>query len=366
MNLKRQVRRLLLLDGLSNFHLAGTAWVLLLSLRGFTPVQIGLAEGVFHLASLCFELPSGMLADLMGRRGTLAASRLVSALGALAMLLSQGVPGLCLAMALSALSYNLASGTREALTYDSLLQMGQERQYLRLSTWQNICWRGAGAAALLCAGLTVTLGWRRAYALDLAVDLAALLTALGLTEPTAGAPAAKPRLSELPQGFLRCGKDALSFLRASPAAGRLMLVNALIGAAATLLGFFLQDGMVRAGAGETVLGPLLLAAALGGAVGSRLAPLLERLPFRGAAVLCAAAVSAAGILCLTGNPLLLALGGFLAGVGDDAFQLLSDARLNRMIPSPRRATLLSVSSLIFSMVMLVLSPLAGALWGMLL
>ena len=44
MNLKRQVRRLLLLEGLSNFHLAGTAWVLLLTLRGFTPVQIGLAE----------------------------------------------------------------------------------------------------------------------------------------------------------------------------------------------------------------------------------------------------------------------------------------------------------------------------------
>ena len=40
--------------------------MLLLTLRGFTPVQIGLAEGVFHLASLCFELPSGMLADLMG------------------------------------------------------------------------------------------------------------------------------------------------------------------------------------------------------------------------------------------------------------------------------------------------------------
>ena len=75
MNLKRQVRRLLLLEGLSNFHLAGTAWVLLLTLRGFTPVQIGLAEGVFHLASLCFELPSGMLADLMGRKGAPAAGR---------------------------------------------------------------------------------------------------------------------------------------------------------------------------------------------------------------------------------------------------------------------------------------------------
>ena len=121
----------------------------------------------------------------------------------------------------------------------------------------------------------------------------------------------------------------MEFLRAVPAAGRLMLVNALVGAAATLLGFFLQDGLVRAEAGTAALGPLLLAAALGGVAGSRLAPRLE-------------------------------------GGGDDAFQLLTDARLNGMVPSHRRATLLSVSSLLFSVVMLVLSPLAGALWGVIL
>ncbi len=275
MNLKRQVRRLLLLEGLSNFHLAGTAWVLLLTLRGFTPVQIGLAEGVFHLASLCFELPSGMLADLMGRKGTLFASRCASLLSALAMLRSSGGAGLCLAMVLNALSYNLSSGTREAMTYDSLLEAGQEVHYLRLSALQNICWRGAGAAALLCAGVTAALGWQRAYGLDMLVDGLALAVVLGLAEPAVGAPEVRPRLRALPQGFAQCGRDAVEFLRAVPAAGRLMLVNALVGAAATLLGFFLQDGLVRAEAGTAALGPLLLAAALGGVAGSRLAPRLE-------------------------------------------------------------------------------------------
>lgn len=366
MNLKRQVRRLLLLEGLSNFHLAGTAWVLLLTLRGFTPVQIGLAEGVFHLASLCFELPSGMLADLMGRKGTLFASRCASLLSALAMLRSSGGAGLCLAMVLNALSYNLSSGTREAMTYDSLLEAGQDVHYLRLSALQNICWRGAGAAALLCAGVTAALGWQRAYGLDMLVDGLALAVVLALAEPAAGAPEVRPRLRELPQGFVRCGRDAAEFLRAVPAAGRLMLVNALVGAAATLLGFFLQDGLVRAGAGTAALGPLLLAAALGGVAGSRLAPRLEGIPFRLAGVLCAGGIALAVGLCLTGVPPVMALGGFLAGVGDDAFQLLTDARLNGMVPSHRRATLLSVSSLLFSVVMLVLSPLAGALWGVIL
>lgn len=42
--------------------------------------------------------------------------------------------------------------------------------------------------------------------------------------------------------------------------------------------------------------------------------------------------------------------------------MLTDARLNAMIPSQRRATLISVSSMTFSLVMIVLSPLTGAVW----
>ena len=319
MNLNKQIRRLLLLDGLSNLHLAGTAWVLLLTPRGFTLTQIGLAEGVFHLVSLCCELPSGMLADLLGRKWTLAASRAMGALSALAMITARTGLGVCLAMGLCALGYNLASGTREAITYDSLLQCGQAERYLRVSAWQNIFWRGAGAAALLVAGLTAALGYRLAYGLDILVDALAVLTALGLTEPA-------------------------------------------VGALATLLGFFLQDGLTSAGAGNALLGPLLLLVALGGVAGSRAALLLERLPYRLTGLLCLAGVAAGAALSLTGRLPLLAAGGLLASACDDAFQMLTDARLNAMIPSQRRATLISVSSMTFSLVMIVLSPLTGAVW----
>ena len=362
MNLNKQIRRLLLLDGLSNLHLAGTAWVLLLTPRGFTLTQIGLAEGVFHLVSLCCELPSGMLADLLGRKWTLAASRAMGALSALAMITARTGLGVCLAMGLCALGYNLASGTREAITYDSLLQCGQAERYLRVSAWQNIFWRGAGAAALLGAGLTAALGYRLAYGLDILVDALAVLTALGLTEPAVGAPERRPRLSELPRGFRDCARDAADFLRANPAAAAVMLFNALVGALATLLGFFLQDGLTSAGAGNALLGPLLLLVALGGVAGSRAALLLERLPYRLTGLLCLAGVAAGAALSLTGRLPLLAAGGLLASACDDAFQMLTDARLNAMIPSQRRATLISVSSMTFSLVMIVLSPLTGAVW----
>lgn len=56
---------------------------------------------------------------------------------------------------------------------------------------------------------------------------------------------------------------------------------------------------------------------------------------------------------------IMILGGFLAAVGDDALQVRTDALLQDMFPSKQRATLTSVQSFSFSVIMIVLSPLAG-------
>ena len=61
-------------------------------------------------------------------------------------------------------------------------------------------------------------------------------------------------------------------------------------------------------------------------------------------------------------PVLLA-SGLAAGLLDDALQLVSDRRLNSRFPSAQRATLVSVSSLIFSLFMIPLSPLFGRLFS---
>ena len=54
-------------------------WVALLAARGYSLWQIGLAEGVFHVVSLMAEIPSGMAADLLGRKRTLALSGVMAA-----------------------------------------------------------------------------------------------------------------------------------------------------------------------------------------------------------------------------------------------------------------------------------------------
>lgn len=358
MNLKCQIRKLLLFEALWSFRLGGGLWVMFLGLRGFSLAEIGLAEGVFHLVSLLGELPSGLAADLLGRKRVLAASQGLFGLSAAVMLFSKSFSGVLLSMGLSALGYNLASGTREALTYDSLLQMGAEERYLSLSARQNMLYRGGDVLVTLLAGVALALGWRVSYALDVAVSLAGAILAGSLAEPEACSGEEAP-----PRSLMAYLRETVRFLRQDQRAVGLMLFNATVGAVAVLTGFYLQDALPKAGTPAALLGPLLLLKGVGGILGSRLAAALGRWPRWIAWSLPVAAVITGGGLAFGGRYFWMALGGFLAGLGDDALELQVSEALNRRFPSSQRATLISVSSLCFSLTMVFLAPLGGILAG---
>lgn len=65
--IKKQLSGLYFSSVLGNLSLTG-AWVAILAARGYSFVDIGIAETVFHIISLIFEIPSGILADVFGRK----------------------------------------------------------------------------------------------------------------------------------------------------------------------------------------------------------------------------------------------------------------------------------------------------------
>ena len=98
---------------------------------------------------------------------------------------------------------------------------------------------------------------------------------------------------------------------------------------------------------------------LGGALGSRLALRSAKLRYEKLYMLCLCGVLAGFAMGASGLPLVMITGGFAAGMFDDLLQVRTDALLNDRFPSAQRATLVSVASLCFSLVMIALSPLAG-------
>ena len=148
MDIKKQTVLMYLYEAALAFRMVDAVWVIFLLERGFSLAEVGTAEGVYHITSMLFEVPSGMAADLFGRKRTLILSGIVGMCSAVFMTL-EGFRGFVYCgMIFSALSLNLASGTEEALIYDSLLEAGREGSYKKV--WSNISLIARTASALSC------------------------------------------------------------------------------------------------------------------------------------------------------------------------------------------------------------------------
>ena len=114
-----------------------------------------------------------------------------------------------------------------------------------------------------------------------------------------------------------------------------------------------------------LLGPSLFVVGLGGAVGAKLVQCFSEWKYSRISMVCISGVILGFIAVLTKNPWIMCVGGFAASLFDDFLQVRSDVLLNTMIPSEQRATLVSVSSFCFSIIMIVLSPLVGWIFSLL-
>lgn len=373
---KQQIRRIYGISALEALHIAGASWVALLALRGFSVFEIGILESIFHMVSMCFEIPSGVVADTFGRKKTIVASEVLMILSILGMLCSDTFWSVAAAIGISALSYNMASGTREALAYDTLKENGQEQEYDRFASMEMVIYRLGSATAVLCAGLALILGYRWAYLLDLGMRSICLLLALGLREPklkekeerNGNAKKDKAREGEdskkdskssesVSEKLKNCVVESLGFLRSHPEAVGIIALNSVVGAVATLLLFFLQARLPVYGLKTGLLGPALFFMSVGAACGAKAITFFRKKGYKSIAVISICGVLAAFGILYTKQPYLICLGGFLAAFSDDFLEVRTDVLLNEKIPSAQRATLISVCSFAFSVVMIFLSPL---------
>ena len=369
---KKQIRTIYGISALEALHIAGASRVALLVARGFSVFEIGILESIFHVVSMCFEIPSGAVADAFGRKRTMAASEVLMILSILGMLCSDTFWSVAAAIGISALSYNMASGTREALAYDTLKENGQEQEYDRFASMEMVIYRLGSATAVFCAGLALILGYRRAYLLDLGMRSVCLLLTLGLREPklkekeerNGNAKQDAERKGEdskssesVSEKLKNCVVESLRFLRSHPETIGIIALNSLIGAVATLLLFFLQARLPVYGLKTGLLGPALFFMSVGAACGAKAITFFRKKGYKSIAVISICGVLAAFGILYTKQPYLICLGGFLAAFSDDFLEVRTDVLLNEKIPSAQRATLISVCSFAFSVVMIFLSPL---------
>ena len=360
--IRKQIRNIYAISALSSFQIAGASWVALLAMRGFSLVQIGFAECLFHVTSLLFEIPSGVISDVFGRKKTMILSQCFFVISAFLMMIAESTVSVYIALMLAALGYNFSSGTREALAYDSLKKAGKEEEYDKYASTEMMIYRIGNASALLCAGLALFIGYRKAYCIDMILGTLCLYFSFQLKEVPANEEAEKQKIV---QQIWECVKESILFLLKNGRATRLMFWNAFIGAIATLYLFFLQAQLPLKGLPMGLLGPSLFVVGLGGAVGAKLVQCFSEWKYSRISILCVSGVILGAMTILMKNPWIMCIGGFASAMFDDLIQVRSDVLLNSMIPSEQRATLVSVSSFCFSIIMIVMSPLVGWIFSLL-
>ncbi|MCQ2458347.1 MAG: MFS transporter [Clostridia bacterium] len=356
-DLKKQLLKLYSVSVLGNLSLTG-AWVAILAARGFSLVEIGFAETCYHIAKLILEIPSGVLADVLGRKKTLVVSTLIRIVANLIMILSGSLFTVCLSIAGHASADSFCSGSDSALAYDSMKAAGEEKRYDRYESAQMIIYRLCEGISTLCAGFALILGYRTAYAAGIVSCAIQTVILLTLKEIRTGENAEK-HTDSLMKKIKDCVCESAGFMIREKSAFRLMLCNAFVGAVDILLAFFLQARLTEAGIDEKLLGPALFIMQMGGIIGARGILKLKKTSYSVIFVAAVSGVIGGVLLEHTGIALLMTAGGFIAALADDALQVRTNTRLQGMFPSDRRATLISMDSFTFSVVMIILSPLAG-------
>lgn len=357
-------------------------WMIYLASKGMSLTQLGLLETIFHITSLTMEVPTGAVADLYGRRVSRIVGRICSVISVMLLLFSHSFVGYAISFIITALSYNMESGAGDALVYDSMKAVGREDEYMKVGGNKEMIFQLANVVSFLAGGYLATKSYPLAFAVTIAIGFFTVIYAFGFKEP----PLVPEPLSEPYQTFelrqtiesqqiteisenestkerysmYKQLTESFKILKGHRRLMFLILFSQFLMSFTTTVFFYLQNYMKGDGYSEFAIGSVY---AVTGVLGALLAPQVFRIEaiIKEKGILIAMpiviALSTWGIALAKYHflfyiPISLAEGLIFVALGD---------YINKVIPSEKRATLLSMASMVFSFFMITLFPIIGIL-----
>ncbi|MCR9259126.1 MAG: MFS transporter [Pseudomonadaceae bacterium] len=183
--LSRNLHRTLLLGFFQVFLVIIPVAVPFFQSKGLSMQEVFSLQALFGLVVLLTEVPSGYLADVLGRRNTLVAGAIVAALGHSALLVADGFWTLAIFEVLLGLSHSLISGTDLALLYDTEVAMGRSEDEQRQVVGKLYSARtfSEALAGLACTLVLLFASFDELVYLQVLVGWLPVLLVLRLVEP---------------------------------------------------------------------------------------------------------------------------------------------------------------------------------------
>ncbi len=204
--------------------------------RGMNVQMVVYCEIIYSVTAVLFEIPSGILADRIGRKRLLVLDGLISAIEFILLLCADSFWMFGAAVFLSGIGKAFSSGSENALLYDSLLASGRQKDFEKLlGRISAVDFMGSLAAALSGSVLANYFELEFNYIISFFSMLAAFLVTLLLKEPPM---VTKPE-SEL-TGFQTYAAQAVSIFRRTPLLLLYCITGAVLGACLNYLDEFWQ------------------------------------------------------------------------------------------------------------------------------
>ncbi|WP_418960672.1 MFS transporter [Streptomyces tritici] len=323
-------------------------FVLFLLQQGFSAGQVALLQTLLYVVSGLAEVPTGIIADRIGRRagivigqtliaGCLLGQAAFSDYGMfLALFIGQGVGMACV------------SGSDTALLYDLLVRRGATADYVRIRSRFTMLGTVTSGAAIVIGGQLQRISWTVVYVGSAACLAVAVVVLMSRVPEIRGADAVDEKDgAEGKHGDVTAWRAVLRV--ATPALVTLVVVSGLMHATLTPYIIFTQKTLADQGAGTAWVGVVIAAGFFAGGLTPLLSDRADRrigyrvvVPVSLLALAAALGLSGLGVVWVT-------TAAFLALVGiPEITAVLVDNVFNESVPSRHRASLLSMIAFVES------------------
>lgn len=323
--------------------------------NGLDSFDIYLLQAVYSFSVAALEVPSGYMADVIGRKKSLIIGSVLGTAGFVVYSLTHGFWGFLCAEIILGLGGSFISGSDSALLYDSLSAMRRKQKYLRIEGRISSVGNFAETAAALAGGLLAAwFSYRSVYMVQTLIAFVAVPASILLVEPT--------RLNQnLKLSFrqiIEVGYYALFKNRVLSAS---ILLSSVIGTSTLCMAWTTQIYFVDNGLNENQITPLWIGLNLLVALSAFWVELLiKKLGFSNALVSILVLIPM-GYLLLSVLPFWWATASLFVfyAVRGYATPVLKDL-ININCESEIRATVLSIRSLIIRICFAFLGPVIGS------
>ncbi|WP_176761027.1 MFS transporter [Desulforhopalus singaporensis] len=319
-----------------------------------TKFDIYLLQAIYSVSVAVMEIPSGYLADIVGRKKTLILGAILGTAGFVIYSFSHGFTGFLTAEIILGLGGSFISGADSAMLFDSLASLRRKHRYLQFEGRLIAIGSFAETIAAFCGGVIAAfLSYRSVYVAQTFVAALAIPAALLLVEPP------RDKTAEHP-GFRHILSVCKNSILVNRKLASTIFLSSITGVATLCMAWTSQIYFVAHKLTELTITPLWIALNLTVAVVSACSAATHRFLGKTVSLLLVtvfipAAYILLGILPFLGGITILFLFYAVRGY---ATPVLKDL-VNQNCDSSVRATVLSIRNLIIRLSFAILGPFIG-------